>query len=259
MDLNKIYRALYLYYENSRFNFNFISDETGLSYKQIREAIEGSSFPRVHSDFMKDRENGDFNRTYETPSPRNLTGGQYHKLKIKCLMKIIHLGFEMRDIKGYLVKQDIKEKDLDNLLTELAGDYSEKISEAKEKKVKDILDVLNKPTKKGIDYRYNIVDLYPHPKLNDFNVVTGVDYQPHKGFLIPQELFDFYCDSEDCSLEQPKEEKRGRPNKYPTEMIEQWVEMRELGCTYREIGEKFGVSTNVINNNISRFKKVRES
>ncbi|MDN4862880.1 hypothetical protein [Priestia megaterium] len=259
MNLNKVYRALYLYHEDGRLNFHFISEKTGLSPKQIRKVIKGEAFPRVYRDFMIDMKKDDFSRTYKIPNPRNLTEGQYDNLKNKCLMKIIHLGFQMRDIRGYLVEQDIREKDIDKLLNELVEDYSQKISEAKEKKLKDILNVLVLPTKKGIDFRYNIVDLYPHPKLNDYNMVTGVEYKLHKSFLMPEELFDFYCDSEDKSLEQPKKEKRGRPNKYPAEMIEQWVKMREFGCTYREIGKKFGVNPNVVTNNISKMKKVRES
>lgn len=239
MDYNRAYKALYLYYMEERQSLNYVSDETGLSPKQIMKLAKGGLYPTVYLHFKKDRKVGDFSRQYSHKT-RKIKESTLNYLREVCIQQIIHLGADLRDIKGYLLDEDLHENDVKDILKSITKDYSKDIEHAKKSKLTKILDVLEMPTKFGIDSKNNTVELYPHPKLNQYYFPIGVEYKPCKSYKMPDDLFEYYCEQQDKvnNIKQTDGYKGVRKSSFKRttkEDVAQWLEMISEGYTALEI------------------------
>lgn len=238
MDYNRAYKALYLYHIEERQSLNYISDETGLSPKQIRQLAKGSLYPTVYLHFMKDRETEDFSRGYPYKT-RKIKDSNINPLLETCTKQILHLGSDLRDVKGYLLDQDYHEGDIKTILKNLAQNYTKDIEEVKKDKIRQILNILKMPTKFGIDYRNKIIELYPHPKLNQYYVTIGVEYKPFRSYRMPDDLFDYYCKMERMEKKNPS-------------VRDQWVNLHNQGIAIYRIAKQYGVSHQTVKRHLIR-------
>lgn len=238
MDYNRAYKALYLYHIEERQSLNYISDETGLSPKQIRQLAKGSLYPTVYLHFMKDRKTEDFSREYPHKT-KKLKDSALKHLREDCINQIIHLGADLRDVRSYLLEQDFYENDVNKIIKSLAKDYGEDIEREKRNKINMILDVLKMPTKFGIDYRNKIIELYPHPKLNQYYFTIGVEYKPFRSYKMPDDLFDYYCTMERMEKKKPS-------------VRDQWVNLHNQGIAIYKIAKQYGVSHNTVKRHLTK-------
>ena len=83
MDLNKIYRARYLYKVDGVKDIKAIAEATGLSLEMARKAVNDSmkDYPMIKADFKADQEAGDFSRQYEIPPKVTVKGATWEGKK----------------------------------------------------------------------------------------------------------------------------------------------------------------------------------
>ncbi|PGV52470.1 hypothetical protein [Bacillus sp. AFS037270] len=193
MDFNKAYKAIHMYYSEGITNVDKISDETGIRPKLINRLIKGDAFPAVLADYKADAEAGDFSRVYEMPKLVRLNQIDYISVYNSFLTKLLSGRETLADVRGFLIEDDIDAKQAKKMYEALETAYNEQIELVLEDKLLNILEVLEQPTKWGIDKAGNVIELYPHPVLNGVNEVIGVQYKKDKSFLIPDELYDVYC------------------------------------------------------------------
>lgn len=236
MDYNRAYKALYLYHIEERQSLNYISDETGLSPKQIRQLAKGSLYPTVYLHFMKDRETEDFSRGYPYKT-RKIKDSNINPLLETCTKQILHLGADLRDVKGYLLDQDYHEGDIKTILKNLAQNYTKDIEEVKKDKIRQILNILKLPTKFGIDFKNNIVTLYPHPKLNNFYIPVGVEYKTYRSYKMPDDLFEDFCSNQDTKQPSTPKEKVNK---------EEWQLLYKKGIAISEIANRYSVCSRTV-------------
>jgi hypothetical protein len=217
MDLNKVYKALYLYHVEGYSNINKIADETGLYPKLINMLIKGEAYGSVVSDFMSDKKAEDFTRVYNLVKPVKLSKIEYLDVLSNYLQKLLSGRATMRDIRGYLTEDDIYEPQARKMLKELEKAYNSKIEEVLDDKLFNILEVLRKPIKWSIDKDGNIIEIFPHPVLNKQNEVIGIEYKKERAYLLPDELFDRYCSLQDDIEREDKKGLNAQPRSYKDE------------------------------------------
>jgi hypothetical protein len=246
MNLNKVYLTLQLYFVEGYSNLFKISDESGLHPKLIKKVIRGEKYADVFADFMADRKAEDFSRTYPLPKTSKVSQLDYIDLYSRYLNRLLSGGTTLRDVRGYLLEDNIDVKQAEKMLKALENEYTEKIEQVIEDKLFAILEVQRKPVKWTIGADGKLVEIYPHPKLNKANRVIGIEYKTYKVIDIPDKLFDAYCtlmDDIDKAGKKTKvsvKSKSGKGSKQAKakSLMFLWLGQYESGATYKEIAEK---------------------
>ncbi|MFC0235141.1 hypothetical protein [Fictibacillus phosphorivorans] len=262
MDLNRIYKALYLYHEEGYSNINKIADEAQIYPKQVKKLIEGKGFKKVLDDFKADQATRDFTRVYAVPKLKKLKPIDYTCLKDTYLSKLMSNRATLEDIQCFLLEDDVEPKQADKMYKELESLYNTMYQNMMEIKLFNVLEVLKQPNKWAIGNDGKIIDVYPHPVLNDELRIVGIEYKKEKNYLLPEELLEVYCKLQDKieSVNKHRGAKnyyvKGKKSKYPAEVIEQWIQMREFGCSYPVIAEKYNVPLGSVSYHINKYKNM---
>ncbi|RVT57632.1 hypothetical protein [Niallia taxi] len=257
MDFNKAYKALYLYHEEGYSNYKKIASEADIeSTELVKKVIEGRLFKSIQDEFKQDTARGDFGRTYPIPEPKNLSETEYDELKDRYLSRLMSSKNTIEDIRIYLILDDVEPKQATKMLGELTAIYNSMYEDMLDNKLFAVLDVLNKPTKWGMDAEGIIITVYPHPVLSNDYKVKGIEYKSYKSYEMPELLLDRYIVLQDeidvieakyqKSTSKKKEEKRGRKSKYSAELIQQWKDLRQSGMSCRAVSEQYNVPYNIV-------------
>ena len=176
MDLNKIYRALYLYTVDGVTDIKEIAEQTGLSIGVTREAVDSKRFfPRVKEDFKEDQERGEYSRTYEV---------KYKRLQADSLAEAIdrYVNLILRDgktldfIKGLMLSDNVKDGQINSVLAEVARVVSEHKAERLQDIVEELLEIEQLPSKFTINKALEVTEVFPSPMVDRSGHVVAVKY-----------------------------------------------------------------------------------
>ncbi|WP_182006113.1 helix-turn-helix domain-containing protein [Priestia aryabhattai] len=117
----------------------------------------------------------------------------------------------------------------------------------------EALEVMEMPTKWGMNREGDFTELFPCPVFKDGRV-SGIEYRTTKAVELPEELLERLCLLED-EIEGVVTQPTNSPNKFTPEDAVKMLELREQGVTYREIGEMINVSINTVKNYVKKHKK----
>lgn len=119
------------------------------------------------------------------------------------------------------------------------------------------MEEMQRPTKVGLDFAGNFVELYPVPVFKG-NHVIRTEYKPAKAkhVILPDELFIRYCILMD-ELEPPM--LNDRKKKHTEADVIEWVQLREQGMTYLEIASATGAKKGTVSNYIRKHQKKKEA
>lgn len=247
MDYNKVYKVLYLYHEEGYGNLKRIAGMTKLHYTLVEKIIKGDIFSDVLEQYKQDEATGKFDRTYSIPPIVKLNEEQYDSLKHEYIQELLLKKKTIDDIRCSLIIKDIHNKQAEKMIEELTY-FAELTKDYLERKMADILKVLELPEKWSIGDDGYMINIYPHPVLTDDYKVKSVEYKPYKSFLMPEALWEMYI---------IKEEKEGvnRKPQVSTEVIEEWKQMRNEGITCKEIARIYKVSLSCVSYNTNIRKQ----
>jgi len=133
------------------------------------------------------------------------------------------------------------------------------------------LEVSKMPSKWKINTKTGeLVEVFPVPVFRQNCTIQAIEYRENKSFMLPNALLDRLIANEDLieSVEHKAEKEavkkaegkapQGRHKKCSPELIKEMVELKEAGATYRELTEKFGVSSSTLSNYILEYRKEQE-
>ncbi|MEC2400919.1 hypothetical protein ABES35_08460 [Bacillus subtilis] len=142
MDKNLVYRSLYLHYIKG-LNLSEVSAETGLTKRVIKAIVSEVREPEVANDYFKDRKTGDYSREYPKPQYKKLNKIDYSMLESRYISLISNDRATIKDIKSYLLEDDVEPKQANKLLKTLTKLYEDKKEELMDVKLRAILDYLS--------------------------------------------------------------------------------------------------------------------
>lgn len=256
MDKNRIYKALYLHYVRQITDFDLIAEETGVSPHLLSAVVNGKRFEDVLADFMEDRKAGDFSRVYPAPKLKRLYKAEYEAKRDKYLKRMLDGKWTIKDVYYNLLEDGILENQVERMLKQIDKMYEDSLEDLLNSKLDAILEVLNRSTKLGIDWQNNLVTLYPHPVLDSRGYVRGVEYKKQKAFLLPDKLFDLYCERCDQAEEPQFKQLENGKKVITTKLALKWIDLRDKGMSLKEIAKKYKVTPNVVENNIRLVEEV---
>lgn len=190
MDKNLVYRSLYLHYTEG-LNLSEVSAETGLTKRVIKAIVKEVREPEVANDYFKDRKAGDYSREYPKPEYRKLGQIDLAMLENRYISLIIGDVATIKEIKSYMLEDDIEPKQAKKLLNTLERVAEAKQDEHKDNKLKAILDVLALPSK-WVLTDTGLQTVYVLPILDEKYNVVGTELKPNRSFVIPDELWSRY-------------------------------------------------------------------
>lgn len=122
------------------------------------------------------------------------------------------------------------------------------------------LEIMRMPDKWSIDKDGNIIIVYPHPIVSrEAYRVEGINYLPHKSYYLPDVLLERHLYWEEILAKEvkktkaPKARKQGRPIKHTAESVKEWIELREQGLTFQQIGAIVGAKGSTVSFYIKKY------
>lgn len=170
---------------------------------------------------------------------------------------------KMDDIEGYLIRDNIPDKQAQKMLKGLEKKYQEKIDEVLDEKLFRVLETLEMPTKWAITQQGEVIEVYPHPLLNEEHDVIGIQYNLNKSYLLPELLFKRYevllsdiQRIEDAYKQTESNNNKKVKEKKANQLMYVWLQEYEAGYTITSIADRYGYSSPTVSKYI---KFVRET
>ena len=170
---------------------------------------------------------------------------------------------KMDDIEGYLIRDNIPDKQAQKMLKGLEKKYQEKIDEVLDEKLCRVLETLEMPTKWAITQQGEVIEVYPHPLLNEEHDVIGIQYNLNKSYLLPELLFKRYevllsdiQRIEDAYKQTESNNNKKVKEKKANQLMYVWLQEYEAGYTITSIADRYGYSSPTVSKYI---KFVRET
>ncbi|GLY12511.1 hypothetical protein [Pseudobacillus badius] len=171
---------------------------------------------------------------------------------------------KMDDIKGYLIRDNISDKQAQKMLKGLEKEYQEKIDEVLDEKLFRVLEILEMPTKWVITQQREIKEVYPHPVLNEEHDVIGIQYKLNRSYLLPELLFKRYelLVSDIQRIEGAYKQTESNNNKKVKEkkanqLMYVWLQEYEAGHTITSIADEYGYSSPTVSKYIKLAREAR--
>lgn len=175
MDLNKIYRALYLYNDGVT-DIKEIAEQTGLSIGLTREAVDSKRFfPKVKEDFKADQEAGNYSRTYEVKHKR-LQADSLAEAIDRYVNLIQRDGKTLDFIKGLMLSDNVRDGQINSVLAKVSRIVAEHKAERLQDIVEELLEIEQLPPKFTINKALEVTEVFPSPMVDRTGHVVAVKY-----------------------------------------------------------------------------------
>ena len=124
----------------------------------------------------------------------------------------------------------------------------------------ECLDILKGNSKMRLTSNGKITEVYPVPVFSKIQgggfYIKGVVYEPFQSVVLPEPIFQRLIYWEDLATTAP-EVLKGRPLKYTSEEIQEWVRLKQSGLKLMAISELTGVKQVIISKQIKRYVEGR--
>lgn len=186
-------------------------------------------------------------------------------LKGRYLSKLRDNNIPMDQIKHYISRDITDSKQGEKMEKALDKEFTEIREDELDLLLFDVLEILQEtPTKWAVDKSNNLYLVYPHPVVSNGRI-TGVEYKAHRSYYFEDaELFERYIAlQEDIAKANSKSDRRGtgrgRPSKYSTEKIAEWVKLKEQGYSYKSISKSIQINETTVGRYVRKYKQDQQA